>query len=43
MVSNVLDLDQRELIELLRTFKRKYAGDREYAKLRAALPKTWPI
>ncbi len=43
MVSNVLDMDQRELIELLKTFKKRYAGDPEYAKLRAALPKSWPI
>jgi hypothetical protein len=43
MVSNVLEMDQRELIELLKTFKKKYAGDAEYAKLRSALPKTWPM
>ncbi len=43
MVSNVLDMDQRELIELLKTFKKKYAGDAEYARLRAELPKTWPM
>jgi hypothetical protein len=43
MVSNVLDMDQRELIELLKTFKKKYAEDAEYAKLRADLPKTWPL
>ena len=43
MVSNVLDMDQRELIELLKTFKKKYADDPEYAKLRADLPKTWPM
>jgi hypothetical protein len=43
MVSNVLEMDQLELIDLLKTFKKKYAGDAEYAKLRAELPKTWPI
>ena len=43
MVSNVLEMDQRELIELLKTFGKKYAGDAEYAKIRAELPKTWPI
>ena len=43
MVSNVLGLDQDALIELLRTFRTKYAGDAEYAELRAALPKTWPF
>jgi hypothetical protein len=43
MVSNVLEMDQQELIELLKTFKKKYAGDAEYARLRAELPKTWPM
>jgi hypothetical protein len=43
MVSNVLDMDQDELIELLKTFKKKYTGDAEYAKLRADLPKAWPM
>lgn len=43
MVSNVLNMDQRELIELLKTFNKKYAGDADYAKLRNALPKTWPV
>ena len=43
MVSNVLNMDQRELIELLKTFKRKYAGNAEWAKIRAGFPKSWPI
>ncbi len=43
MVSNVLEMDQQELIELLGTFKKKYAADPEYAKLRAQLPGRWPI
>ena len=43
MVSNVLEMDQRELIDILRSFKKKYAGDAEYGKLRAELPKTWPM
>ena len=43
MVSNVLEMDQRELIDLLKTFKKKYAEDAEYAKLRAELPKSWPL
>ncbi len=43
MVSNVLEMDQRELIDLLRTFKKKYADDTEYARLRAELPKGWPL
>ena len=43
MVSNVLEVDQEELIDLLKTYRKKYAGDPEYAKLRAELPKTWPL
>ena len=43
MVSNVLEMDQQELIEVLKTLRKKYAGDPEYAKLRAELPKGWPI
>jgi hypothetical protein len=43
MVSNALDMDQLELIGSLKTFKKKYADDPEYAKLRAELPKTWPL
>ena len=43
MVSNVLNMDQDDLIELLTTFKKKYAEDAEYATLRADLPKGWPL
>jgi len=43
MVSNVLEVDEDELLKRVRTFKRKYADDLEYQKLRAALPRDWPI
>ena len=43
MVSNVLEMDHQELIDLLKTFKKKYAGDADYARLRAGLPKSWPM
>ncbi len=43
MVSNVLELDDLELMKRIRTFKKKYADDPEYKKLRAALPKDWPL
>jgi len=43
MVSNVLEMDQQELIGFLKTFKKKYAGDPEYAALRADLPRAWPM
>lgn len=43
MVSNVLEMGQHGLIALLRTFRRKYADDPEYARLRVELPKSWPF
>jgi hypothetical protein len=43
MVSNVLDMDEDELLKKVRAFKKKYAEDPEYKKLRADLPKDWPI
>ena len=43
MVSNVLGMDQDELIELLKTFKKKYADDAEYEDARGTLPKSWPF
>jgi hypothetical protein len=43
MVSNVLDMEQDELVALLKTFKKKYAEDPEYREARDALPKSWPF
>jgi hypothetical protein len=43
MVSNVLEVDEDELLKRVRTFKKKYADDPEYKKLRGALPKDWPL
>jgi hypothetical protein len=43
MVSNVRELDEDELLTLVRTFRKKYADDPEYKNLRAALPKDWPL
>jgi hypothetical protein len=43
MVSNVLEVDHDDLIKRIRTFKKKYADDSDYGKLRAALPKEWPL
>ena len=43
MVSNVLDVDEDDLLKRVRTFKKKYADDPDYKKLRAALPKDWPL
>lgn len=43
MVSNVLETDEGDLLKRLKTFKKKYADDPEYKRLRAALPKDWPL
>ena len=43
MVSNVLEVDEEQLLKTARTFKKKYADDPEYRKLRVALPKDWPL
>jgi hypothetical protein len=43
MVSNVLEVDEDDLLKRVRTFMKKYADDPEYKKLRAALPKEWPL
>jgi hypothetical protein len=43
MVSNVLEVDEAELVKQLRSFGKKYADDPEYRKLRARLPKEWPF
>jgi hypothetical protein len=43
MVSNVLEVDQDDLIKQLKTFKKKYADDPVYRTLRASLPKDWPF
>ena len=43
MVSNVLEVDEDELLKRVRAFRKKYADDPEYKKLRAALPKDWPL
>jgi hypothetical protein len=43
MVSNVLDVDEDDLLRRVGTFKERYADDSDYKKLRAALPKDWPL
>ena len=43
MVSNVLEVDEDDLLKRAKAFRKKYAGDPEYKKLRAALPKEWPV
>jgi hypothetical protein len=43
MVSNVLEVDRTALVKQLKSFKKKYAEDPEYRRLRALLPKDWPF
>jgi len=43
MVSNVLEVDEDDLLKRVKTFKKKYADDPEYKKLRTLLPKDWPL
>lgn len=43
MVSNVLDMDEEELVKQLKSFKTKYAEDPEWDEIRAGFPKSWPI
>jgi hypothetical protein len=43
MVSNVLEMDQDDLVKLLKSFKTKYAGDAEWDEIRGRFPKSWPI
>ena len=43
MVSSATDMDLQDLLTALRRMRREYAADPEYKKLRAELPKGWPI
>ncbi|HEV8671819.1 MAG TPA: hypothetical protein VGS01_13920 [Candidatus Limnocylindria bacterium] len=43
MVSNVLEMDQDELVKLIKSFKTKYKGDPDWDEVRAGFPKSWPI
>jgi hypothetical protein len=43
MVSNVLEMDQEDLVKLLKSFRTKYAADPEWDEIRAGFPKSWPI
>lgn len=43
MVSSATDMDLQDLLVALRRIRREYAADPEYRKLRAELPKAWPL
>jgi hypothetical protein len=43
MVSSALDMGLQDLLETLERFRRDYADDPEYRRLRADLPIDWPM
>ena len=43
MVSNAVKMDQQEVMAALRRLRANHSDDPEYRKLRADLPKEWPI
>jgi len=43
MVSNVLGITPEELIAQLKALRASHASDRDYQRLRADLPASWPI
>jgi hypothetical protein len=43
MVSNSLDMELQELLDMLRRLKRDCGKDPEYQELRRALPEEWPL
>lgn len=43
MVSNSLNIELQELLDLLGTLKSESAVDLEYQELRGHLPEEWPL
>ena len=43
MVSSALDMELQDLLNTLERFRRDYADDPEYQRLRAELPADWPM
>jgi hypothetical protein len=43
MVSNSLDMELQELLEMLGRLRRDCSADPEYQELRQALPAEWPL
>ena len=43
MVSNSLNMDQREVIETLKRLRREFGKIKEYQEWRRELPDDWPI
>jgi hypothetical protein len=43
MVSNSLDMELEELLQIVERMRQQYAGEAEYQKMRAELPQEWPL
>jgi hypothetical protein len=43
MVSSAVKMDQKDVIATLERLRAEHPDDPEYKKLRAELPKRWPI
>ena len=43
MVSNSLDIELQELLDLLQGVRREFGNDAEYHELRQRLPSDWPM
>lgn len=43
MVSNSLDMELQELLDILGRLRRECSEDPEYQELRRALPEEWPL
>ena len=43
MVSNSLDMELQELLDILEGVRREFSSDGEYHELRQHLPSDWPM
>ena len=43
MVSNAVEMDQKQVVAALKRLRVHHSDDPEYKKLRKDLPKDWPI
>jgi len=43
MVSNTLNMDLKELLDILQRLRREYGRTKEYREIRQEFPDDWPI
>ena len=43
MVSNSLNMELQDLLDVLESVQREFGSDREYHELRQQLPSDWPM